>query len=453
MRRQKKAYIIVGMGYGDEGKGTMTDFLCRYHNAKLVVRYNGGPQAAHNVVLPDGTHHTFAQFGSGSFISGTKTILWDTMIVDPIALCDETSILSKKIKINALENLLIHPFAPIVTPIHIAANRIKEWTRGNFKHGSCGKGVGETSYDLWYHPNEVIRMNFLKDKSLTTQILEEIQERKRKELESLNVDITNLPDHHKELLPYLFNQAECQNLASNYKQMYDMFPVALTESKLQRLIDANESVVFEGAQGILLDQWHGFHPFTTWSDITPTNAFRILERCGLIDQVNCDIEVIGVTRTYATRHGAGPLPTEAEELTHLFDNEHNKTNEHQGIFRIGYLDLVTLKYAADCIKSHGHLSAIALTHCDSFEKAKRNRKYVCSSHFYHEHDLDLKVSHKHDLRYQGTITASLDELDNPDYIFGLEQDGVIQEIEERLDVPVKYLSHGPTWKDKKTLEK
>ena len=90
------AYIVVDLGYGDAGKGTIVDALVRKTRSKMVVRFNGGGQAAHNVVLPDGTRHTFSQFGSGSFVPGVKTYLSEHFLWNPISMMAEAEVLGSR---------------------------------------------------------------------------------------------------------------------------------------------------------------------------------------------------------------------------------------------------------------------------------------------------------------------------------------------------------------------
>ncbi len=142
-----RAYIVVDLGFGDSGKGLLTDFLARRFKAGVVVRYNGGAQAGHNVVTPNGRHHTFSQFGSGTFIPGVKTYLSKHVVIHPGALLIEGNILEGLGVSNAFSRLRLSDQCLVITPFHQAANRIREMVRGKNRHGSCGVGVGETVED------------------------------------------------------------------------------------------------------------------------------------------------------------------------------------------------------------------------------------------------------------------------------------------------------------------
>ena len=158
--------IVVDLGYGDAGKGGIVDLLC--HRAArvaaggpvhTVVRFNGGAQAAHNVVTPGGRHHTFAQFGSGTLSApGTRTFLSRCMLVDPLALVGEAGHLASLGVADPLALVAIDRDALLTTPYHQAANRAREAARGAARHGSCGMGIGETAAYALAHPGDAPRV-------------------------------------------------------------------------------------------------------------------------------------------------------------------------------------------------------------------------------------------------------------------------------------------------------
>jgi adenylosuccinate synthase len=108
-KRTRRAYIVQGLAFGDEGKGSMVDYLCRAHDAPLVVRFNGGPQSARHVVQPDGSHHAFHQFGSGMFIPEVCTFLSKHVLIDPFSLMKEAEALERKGIRYTQERLFIDP--------------------------------------------------------------------------------------------------------------------------------------------------------------------------------------------------------------------------------------------------------------------------------------------------------------------------------------------------------
>src|SRR5262249_39044081 len=147
--------ITVGLGFGDEGKGATVDVLCRHLGASLVVRYSGGSQSGHNVELPDGRRHTFAQFGAGT-LAGVPAYLGPAMILNPSALPREADHLRSLGVAAPYALLTIHPRCLISTFWHQAVNQLRELARGDARHGSCGHGIGETrAYWLRYGDDAV----------------------------------------------------------------------------------------------------------------------------------------------------------------------------------------------------------------------------------------------------------------------------------------------------------
>ena len=181
----REAHVVVDLGCGDQGKGTVTDFLVRAHGAHSVVRFNGGAQAGHNVVTDDGRHHTFAQFGAG-FVAGVETWLTEHVAVQPWAMVVEAEHLARAGVSDAFARTRIAAEAPVITPFHRAANRLRERARGEGRHGSCGMGVGETVRDARALGDEdVVRVRDLLDGATARAKLRRVQERKRAEVAAL----------------------------------------------------------------------------------------------------------------------------------------------------------------------------------------------------------------------------------------------------------------------------
>src|SRR5262245_24772133 len=177
MSTAPEAIIVVDLGYGDAGKGGVVDYLTHARAAHAVVRFNGGGQAAHTVVTPDGRRHTFAQFGSGSFVPGVTTFLSRFMLVDPLALLREAEGLAAVGVPDALDRLAIDREALVVTPLHAALNRLRELARGEGRHGSCGLGIGETMAAALDCPAEAVRAGDLNDPATVRRKLAFLRER------------------------------------------------------------------------------------------------------------------------------------------------------------------------------------------------------------------------------------------------------------------------------------
>jgi adenylosuccinate synthase len=357
---KRTAHLVVDLGFGDAGKGLVTDFLVRRHGATVVVRFNGGAQAGHNVVTSDGRHHTFSQFGAGTFVPGVKTLLARHVAIHPTALLVEADVLARKGVDDPLGRIAISAAALVVTPFHQAANRIREIARGAARHGSCGVGVGEAVRHALASPAEAMRARDLLDPVAARAILRRTQDRLAAEVEGL------VPADH----------AEQRVLAD--RRLLDLFldqtaplrreGIVVDDASIPALLRSAPSVVFEGAQGVLLDQDHGFHPHTTWSRCTFDNA---LELSGELDAVSR----LGVLRALPSRHGAGPFPTEDAAVSAAVVEPHNLETPWQGRIRHGWFDAVLARYA---IEACGGVDGLALTHLDAVERLSRFR--VCDAY-------------------------------------------------------------------------
>ena len=345
--RHDEHVIVVGLGFGDEGKGAVVDALCADGPVSAVVRFNGGAQAAHNVVA-DGRHHTFSQFGSGT-LAGVPTWLSRHVLVEPIALATESRELEAIGVADPLSLVSIDAGALLTTPFHVAANRAREIARGADRHGSCGKGIGET---VWYGllgdrgavRGEVVEeQRVLGDPGPAPRVGDCLDPR------ALRRELDQLARFYE---PLTGDVGRVDELVELYTSFADAVRIT-TGDEAGRLADAGR-LVFEGAQGVLLDETYGFHPHTTWSTVTPRNARELLD--------GRPARVIGVTRTYQTRHGAGPLPTEDPAVLERFPEAHNGTGEFQGAWRAGHLDADLLRYSVRCC---GGIDGLAVTHLDA----------------------------------------------------------------------------------------
>jgi adenylosuccinate synthase len=289
---------VIGLGYGDEGKGIITDYLCSHSVNPLVIRFSGGQQAGHTVVL-NGIRHVFSNFGSGT-LRGIPSYWAKYCTVEPIGLTNELNSLIKK----GIEPMLfIDEKCPITTPYDILSNqRIEE----NKQHGSCGVGIGttinreENHYsllfgDLFYPSVLSIKLNAIK------------------QFYGFKESI---------ILDKFYKCVECILNCKNIKSTYHL-PLGF------------KNFIFEGSQGLLLDQNVGFFPNVTRAN---TGSKNILD-------LGFHPDLYLITRAYQTRHGNGPMTNESIPNNIFLDpNETNIFNKYQGNFRRSLLDLDLLLY-------------------------------------------------------------------------------------------------------------
>lgn len=400
-------HIVTDLAYGDSGKGTTTDWLSRQGSPTVVVRHNGGPQAGHNVVTPDGRHHEFSQWGAGTF-AGAKTFLSRFMLVSPHAMWLEARGLQSG-GVYPWELMHVDRDARIITPYHTAFNRLQSYARGE----SCGKGIGECMRQDIERPDLTIRV---RDIATGTAWLAERLEAQRR--------------HFLDLAPpgpervVLTDDGLAAELADSYRDWRAMVHVVDGQDWLGDAIGAH-NVVFEGAQGVLLDEWFGFHPFTTWSTTTHENALTLLD-----EVYDGPVTRLGVVRAYLTRHGAGPFVTEDPWVR--YDEPHNARGPWQGAFRQGHFDFGAIRYA---IKVCGGVDQLVVTHLDR------------SDHWKYTDSYRLEPGRKGDLEYQQRLTDGLFETRRGYPADRVDTAGLVRRIEERL-APIGLRSWGPTAADK-----
>jgi adenylosuccinate synthase len=345
----RRALVVAGLGFGDEGKGSTVDWLVGRTGAELVVRYNGGPQAAHHVVAEDGRVHCASQLGAGVLHPGVRTHLSRFMLVDPLALASEDAALRRIGVPDALLRLSIDPECIVVTPLHAIVNRIQETARGAARHGSCGRGVAQAQLDAERGAVPCIRVRDLFDRERLVRALELLRLVKLDVAEQIAIEQPN--------------DAALASLLADLKRpdrpaaLADAYGAILRAVTVTGRPPLSETVVFEGAQGVLLDRDHGFWPHVTPSRATFENAralaFEWAKEASFVR--------IGVIRAYATRHGEGPFVTFDAELTRARPDEHNGDCAWQGSFRLGAFDAVATRYALDAA---GGVDALVMTNLD-----------------------------------------------------------------------------------------
>jgi len=379
----KQPIIVFGLSFGDEAKGSTVDYLSSaIPDASAVVRWSGGANAAHNV-RHGHRHHTFRQFGSGTFL-GLPTFLMDTVVVNLNALMDEAVELEGKGVLDPLALVRIDGDALITTPIHMALNRAREILRGRNRHGSTGVGIGETivqgyaekeqlSQGDWVGNFEIVGPTFDGEGRLSAESFLQVASEDRAGR------ILSILEHQAAYAAPLIERARsyCPELADelSYGPLEDVAAELLAIADSASILPHRDfeedligtmdrgTVIFEGSQGLLLDEKWGFHPHTTWAHTEPS---------GLVDwlsELGHDPYVLGLMRSYTTRHGAGPLPSLgavplSEDSLPVDDNSWGRW---QGGFRVAPLDLPLLSYARTVLSFGGiELDGISVSHLDAF---------------------------------------------------------------------------------------
>jgi adenylosuccinate synthase len=294
---------VIGLGFGDEGKGNIVNYLCSQYPKPIVIRHNGGHQAGHTVIH-NGVRHVFSNFGSGT-LQGVPTYWSKFCTVDPIGIINEMAVLIEK-GIHKFQ-LIIDPEAMVTTPYDIQINLLKESVR---KHGTVGVGFGETILR-----NERGFKLYFRDLFFPKVL--------RRKLDAIRAYAI---DHGGHDLP-LDRFMECVD------KIKDNLRIFCHKPNLYEY----ETRIFEGAQGLMLDQDYGFFPHVTRSKTGTKNIRRIIRPLH---------EIFYVTRTYQTRHGNGPMTGKSIKVDN--PDETNQDDGHQGEFRTGKLDVDLLSYALAC---------------------------------------------------------------------------------------------------------
>lgn len=362
-----KIFIVVGLGFGDEGKGSIVDWIARKYNADAVVRFNGGPQAIHTVISPDGKTHHFSSFGSATLIDGVKTHLSKQVLVKPQNIIAENQALEEIGVTDALKRLSIDPRCFVLTPYHAMLCQIKELARGKNRLGTTGMGIGEAVNDLENEKGIRISDFFDKDK-LKQKIL---NHRVEKLQEATNI----IKNCHSDKILEIFQHYRNLNLVDELMSIYRNFinlPIRFIsdQEQITNFIGSKKSMIFEGAQGALLDYHHGFWPYVTKTPTTVHTAEKLIPR-----SKNLDITRIGVIRAYAYRLGPGPFVTENQSLKKQIYQEPKNPAIWEGLAQIGWFDLVATRYAIAINQKIDYIALTCLDHLTRLSEIK-----VCSSY-------------------------------------------------------------------------
>lgn len=335
----KDIKIVIGANFGDCGKGLMTDYFSQKPNS-IVVCSNGGAQRGHTVTTPDGIRHVFHHFGSGTF-NHASTYLSEDFIVNPIIFKQEYDEL---MKLGYIPNAYINQNCMLTTPFDMMANQIIEENRGKNKHGSCGLGIFET---------------IKRYKAGITDVDKYIREYYLEQFERENITLTD------EWSRIFLDNGIFEHFLDDWDFMNN-HSLAISNNYFLNQFD---NIVFEVAQGLLLDQNNTeYFPHLTPSNTGIKNPKRIIENVEWNDEIN--VETCYVSRTYLTRHGAGKFPSECNKRfinEYMFDKT-NVPNPFQDTLRYGTLDLGELySRCSKDIGNFGDKKSIAITHFNEYD--------------------------------------------------------------------------------------
>jgi len=324
-----RARAVIGANFGDCGKGLVVDYLCATEGAGVVVRFNGGAQAGHTVVTPEGKRHAFHHFGSGT-LWGAPTFLSQFFICNPLVCLAEADQL---LDLGVKPILYAHPNCLITTFGDMIINQRKEEARGDKRHGSVGVGIHET-----------------------------IQRSTIPELKITMSDLWNNVSLEKRLYEICGRYAEFRTgskiehpdaMISQFMRHCETFANQVHPAGIEQCGD----IIFEGAQGLLLSQDNEVNrPYLTHSYTGMKNVRILMQQAGIDER---DITIYYVSRTYLTRHGAGPLPGEDPSMKYYDDT--NMPHAFQGKLRFAPLDPdLRVRCAFDAKGPY----KLVLTHCD-----------------------------------------------------------------------------------------
>lgn len=324
----RTAKIVVGLGYGDEGKGIVTDYLCQESPNPIVVRYGGGSQCGHTVMRGN-KRHVFANFGAGT-LQGISTLFSEHTAINPITIRNECA---KLIYLNGtMPRLYIHPLAAVITPYDVYIDN-----KNNYHHSTCGMGVGTAKKRNAETPCKL----YASDLAFPT-----IVNRKLRAIRKYH-GLSKILDDEIEVFKKVLNKPDFKIADYDFLRYFD-------------------TVVFEGNQGVLLDMDHGIFPDVTYSNTTSKRAIEICDKIGIKN-----IGVYHVTRAYHTRHGKGAFK---EDPIGLINTEHetNEFNAAQGSFQTSKMDyeLLNSAIAVDEIYSKPYDKRLIVTCNDQIEDYK-----------------------------------------------------------------------------------
>lgn len=350
--------VIVGTQWGDEGKGKVTDFYASY--VDMVVRFQGGNNAGHTIIV-NGQEYKLHLLPSGIMHPTKVVVLGNGMVIDPKVFIDEYETI--RTRLSTVAKVIISPRASVIMPYHILFDYLEEALRGDSKIGTTKRGIGPCYADkvarCGFHISDLLKpqtfMEKLKTVVLKKRAIAHAYIDLIKEMGLEHVDLDNLEAMVDRALDIDTVYEEYIGYG-NYFRTHNL--IADVTNIVGNALANGKWVLFEGAQGTLLDIDHGTYPF-----VTSSNTVAPMASIGTGVGMQYLEDVIGVVKAYTTRVGEGYFPTEIKDRTGEIigkrGGEYGTTTGRKR--RVGWLDLVALRYA----KEVNSLTSIALTKLDT----------------------------------------------------------------------------------------
>ncbi|MEO6538437.1 MAG: adenylosuccinate synthase [Ferruginibacter sp.] len=409
--------VILGLQWGDEGKGKIVDFFAKDYD--VIARFQGGPNAGHTLYVND-KKIVLHQIPSGIFHEGKTNLIGNGVVLDPITLKNECKAVAA-LGVNYKKALYISERAHLILPTHRALDKASELSKGNDKIGSTLKGIGPAYMDKTGRNG--LRVGDLLDKSFTTQYIK-LRLKHQRLLDNFNFqeDISQWEEEFFEALEFLKE-----------------FNIVNGEYFINERISKGERILAEGAQGSMLDVDFGTFPFVTSSS---TISAGVCSGLGVAPQkIN---EVIGITKAYCTRVGSGPFPTELkDEKGDFLRNAGNEFGSTTGRpRRCGWIDLVALQFAC-MINGVTQLVMTKADILDGLEELKVCNGYKINGEEknyipFQMNRVNIEAIYKDFKGWNKDITgiAAYDAMPS-------QMKDYIEFLNNYLKVPIKYISNGP----------
>ncbi|MBU3228655.1 adenylosuccinate synthase [Clostridium algidicarnis] len=363
------AFVVLGAQWGDEGKGKMTDYLAK--SADVVVRYQGGNNAGHTVVVGE-KEYKLHLIPSGILYENTLNVIGNGVVVDPKALFDEIEYLESLGEIINGEKLIVSDRAHVILPYHKVLDSLNEKARGKDDIGTTGKGIGPCYTDK-FERSGIRVCDFIKPEIFKEKLKANLEIKNKYIVKVLGGKELSFEDIYEEY--------------SEYAKRLKPF-VQDTSVRVYNEIKKDKRVLFEGAQGMLLDIDYGTYPYVTSSN---TTAGGVSNGVGIGPTMITN--VIGIAKAYTTRVGKGPFPT---ELINETGDWIRKTGHEYGVTtgrarRCGWLDTVILKTTARV----SGLTSFAVTKIDTLAGLEKIK--ICTGYKFENEVIDYFPASLEDL--------------------------------------------------------